>query len=249
MPAPEIFDRVPVCAPGMLVDESGYPPTAAPVGYVIPIPANGLLVDEPGHPHDIAAAVSHAVMAVSVDPVALEAEVLDVLGRKTVRDYLRRQFFKDHLSRYSKSRRKSPIYWPLSVPSKAWGVWLYAPMLSREALYAIAQEAARRERLATEAVFRLQNDQQSGKTDRRAREVAEELDLEEKLIEELRRFRTEAERVAGLGWEPTLDDGIVLCAAPLADLFPAWPEANKARHELRKGQHEWAAVARWAEEL
>ena len=27
---------------------------------------------------------------------------------------------------------------------------------------------------------------------------------------------------------------LVLCAAPLADLFPAWPDAKKARDELRK---------------
>ena len=90
------------------------------------------------------------------------AEILDVLGRNTVRDYLRKQFFKEHLSRYSKSRRKAPIYWPLTVPSKNWGVWMYAPMLSRETLYAIASEAARRERLAAEAIARLQREQQQG---------------------------------------------------------------------------------------
>ena len=87
------------------------------------------------------------------------------------------------------------------------------------------------------------------KLGRPARKIAEELDSEEKLAEELRRFRAEAERIAGLGWEPDLDDGIVLCAAPLADLFPAWPDAKKARDELRKGEHEWATVAQWAGEL
>ena len=169
------------------------------------------------------------------------------MAARTVRDHLRRQFFKDHLSRYSKSRRKAPIYWPLTVPSRNWGVWVYAPTLSRETLYAVASEAARRERLAVEAIARLQREQHEGGAGRPARKVAEELDAEEKLAEELRRFRAEAERIAGLGWEPDLDDGIVLCAAPLADLFPAWPDAKKARDELRKGQYEWATVAQWAE--
>ena len=176
--------------------------------------------------------------------------MLSILGRKTVRDHLRKQFFKDHLSRYSKSRRKAPIYWPLTVPSRNWGVWVYAPMLSRETLYAVASEAARRERLAVEAIARLQREQQEGGAGRSARKVAEELDAEEKLAEELRRFRAEAERIAGLGWEPDLDDGIVLCAAPLADLFPAWPDAKKARDELRKGRARVGRrVAQWAEQL
>ena len=120
---------------------------------------------------------------------------------------------------------------------------------SRDPLCRFAGEAARRERLAVDAIARLQREQQEGELGRPARKIAEELDDEEKLAEELRRFRTEAERIAGLGWEPNLDDGIVLCAAPLADLFPAWPDAKKARDELRKGDHEWATVAQWAGEL
>ena len=79
--------------------------------------------------------------------------------------------------------------------------------------------------------------------------MAEELDAEGRLAEELRRFQAEAERVAGLGWEPDLDDGIILCAAPLADLFPSWPEAKAARAELRKGKYKWATVAAWADQL
>jgi hypothetical protein len=54
---------------------------------------------------------------------------------------------------------------------------------------------------------------------------------------------------AVLGWEPDLDDGVILCAAPLADLFPAWPDARTARAELRRGMYRWAAVASWADRL
>jgi hypothetical protein len=79
--------------------------------------------------------------------------------------------------------------------------------------------------------------------------LSEELDAEEKLSEELHLFRIEAERIAGLGWEPDLDDGIILCAAPLAGLFPAWPATKVARAELRKGMYPWAAVAGWADRL
>jgi len=248
-PPPELFETVPLCPPGMLLGADGFPAIDVPPDYPLELPPSGLLIDEPGHRWDVQAAVLRAAQTLLDDPEDNLVEMLSILGRRTVRDHLRKQFFKDHLSRYSKSRRKAPIYWPLSVPSRSWGVWIYAPMLSRETLYAVASEAARRERLAVEAIARLQREQQEGNLGRLARKIAEELDSEAKLAEELRRFRTEAERVAGLGWEPNLDDGIVLCAAPLAELFPAWLDAKKARDELRTGHHEWAAVAQWAGEL
>ena len=194
--------------------------------------------------------MTRAAAALFDDPDAVLAEMLAILGRRSIRDYLRRQFFKDHLARYSKSRRKAPIYWPLTVPSRNWGVWVYAPSSSRETLFAIAGEAARREALAAEAIRRL-----AGRTRRRwkpdgaAREVTEALAAEEALAEELGRFRAEAERIAGLGWEPDLDDGIILCAAPLATLFPAWPDAGKEREQIRKGEYPWATVSRWKDAL
>lgn len=245
-PVSDLFDPLPPQPPGALLGPKGYPGLVEPEGYPLQVPPVGILVDELGHAWDVERAVLRAAGALFDEDMI--AAILGCLGRRTVGDHLRKQFFKDHLSRYSKSRRKAPIYWPLNVPSKNWGVWIYAPTISRETLYAIASEAARRERLATESIVGLQRELREG-GGRPARKIAEALDSEEKLAEELLRFRTEAQRIAGLGWEPTLDDGVVLCAAPLADLFPAWPDAKKARDELRKGQHEWAAVARWAEEL
>lgn len=243
------FEALPKCPPGMLVGPDGLPATEPLAGYSLELPTHRLLIDEPGHRWDVETAILAAAGFVLDESVSTVAEALGLLGRNTIRDYLRKQFFKDHLSRYSKSRRKAPIYWPLTVPSKNWGVWVYAPMLTRETLYAVASEAGRRERLAVEAIARLQREQQEGGAGRPPRKVAEELDAEERLAEELRRFRTEAERVAGLGWEPDLDDGIILCAGPLADLFPSWPDAKTARTELRKGKFEWSAVAAWADQL
>ena len=246
---PGILEPVRLCAPGMLTNRDGMPVGSQPDDYPIPLPPQGILVDEPGHVWDIEVAIRSAAAACVEDPQSVISEMLDVLGRASIREYLRKQFFKDHLARYSKSRRKAPIYWPLTVPSKQWGVWVYAPALTRETLYRVTNEAGRRERLAEEASTRLRREQHEGGAGRSARKVAEELENEETLAEELRRFRFEAERVAGLGWEPNLDDGIVLCAAPVADLFPSWTEAKIARDELRKGGNAWASVAEWADHL
>ncbi len=224
------------------------PPSAPPEGYPVSLPDNRILVDEPGHLSDIEAAVVRAGEIYLQESGVASQLALDV-GRKTLRDYFRKQFFKDHLIVYTAGARKAPIYWPLTVPSKNWGVWVYAPAFTRDTLFTVSNEARRRERLAGEAISRLQREQQEGGAGRSSRRVTEELDREEKLAEELRRFRAEAERIAGLGWEPDLDDGIILCAAPLADLFPFWPDAKKARTDLRNGKHEWSTVAAWADRL
>jgi hypothetical protein len=247
--APGLFDPVPLCSPGHLIGPDGLPAAAEPAGYPLQLSPGRLLVDEKGHAWDIEAAVLKASEAMLNDPTSVIGEMLQILGRSTVRDYMRRRFFKDHLTRYSKSRRKAPLYWPLTVPSRSWGVWIYAPTFTRETLYAAASEAGRRERLASEVMTRLRREQREGAAGQPARRVSEELDAEEKLAEELRRFRLEAERIAGLGWEPNLDDGIILCAAPLADLFPAWPDTRTARTELRKGMYPWATVTAWADRL
>jgi hypothetical protein len=211
------------------------------------LPPDRVLLDEPGHRWDILAAVRRAAEVLFDDPDAILEEVQRILGRD-LRRYFRRDFFKSHLGRYSKSRRKAPIYWYLSVPTREWGLWLYAPFLSREMLYAAVREARRKEAALSESVTRLRADE--GKATGRDRSrLAKQRDAEEGLQEELMTFRAEAERIAQLGWQPDLDDGIILCAAPLADVFPAWADAAAAREELRSGEYEWAAVAKWKDQL
>jgi hypothetical protein len=244
-----LFDPIPLCSPGMLTGSDGQPPATQPDNYPLGLPPLRMLIDEHGHQWDVVAAIERSARAVFAEPDDILAELREILRRTDIRDHLRKQFFKDHLSRYSASRRKAPIYWPLTVPSRNWGVWVYAPAFTRETLYAVAGEAGRRERLASEAMVRLQREQREGIAGQAARRVSEELDAEEKLADELRRFRLEAERIAGLGWEPNLDDGIILCAAPLADLFPTWPATKASRAELRKGMYPWATVAAWADRL
>ncbi len=243
------FDPRPVCPPGMLVGADGLPSDAAPAGYPVQFPVNGILLDEHGHSSDIVAAVIRVATLVVDNPEQLLGDVMAALGSMALRPHLRSKYFKEHLSRYSKSRRKAPIYWPLYVPSGKWGIWVYAPRLRRETLYVVASEALRREGHAELEMERLERERASG-GGRGPKALDKALDDERKLAEELRRFRQEAERIAGLGWEPDLDDGIVLCAAPLADLFLQWRrELAGYREELRAGKYEWSTVSKWAGEL
>jgi hypothetical protein len=243
------FEPRPACAPGMLVGVDGLPVNSSPPDYPLRLPLNGLLLDEPGHIWDIEDALTASAEALFGSAEPMVSDVIDALGNRSIRAYMRSTFFKEHLARYSKSRRKAPIYWPLTVPSGGWGVWVYAPQLSRETLYSVASEALRRERYADAEITRLERERASGAAARGAKTLDKALDEERKLAEELRRFRQEADRVAGLGWEPDLDDGIVICAAPLADLFPLWKEPAEYRKELRAGKYDWSTVSTWADQL
>lgn len=235
--------------PGMLVDELGVPAVETPDSYPVPFPASGCLIDQPGHIWDLESRVRAAATEFLGSDSKLDEVVSTEMSRPSLANYMRGSFFKAHLRTYSQGRRKAPIYWQLQVPSKTWGVWLYYPRMSRETLFALVGLADQRLRLAEQQVAHLQREAEAGGGGRKASELAAELEAERKLAVELATFKAEAERIANLGWEPDLDDGAVLNAAPLAELFPAWKDAAGNRKELRAGKHSWATVARYADQL
>jgi hypothetical protein len=216
--------------------------------YPLSLPPDGVLLDESNHPVDIVAVVRNVAAEVESWADVLD-DVEHVLRGRSLRDYLRRYFFRDHLAQYSGSRRRAPIYWQLAVPSRDWGVWVYAPALSRETLFAVARYAVRRERKGKERLELLLAEREAGAKGRSVKELGDLIAVEESLLRDLAGFRDEAERIAALGWEPDLDDGLILCAAPLARLFPAWPDAAKEREKLKAGAYEWASVSRWSDDL
>ena len=100
------------------------------------------LVDDPGfngdrpHRDDIVRRVREVFDLLWKDKShEIEQEACDILGVSDLRDYFRRPagFFQDHLKRYSKSRRKAPIYWPLSTASGSYTIWLYYHRLNQSA--------------------------------------------------------------------------------------------------------------------
>ena len=240
------------CSSGQLtplVDDRGAMACSAPAGYPIDLPSDGVLLDQPGHALNLSDLVVSAALAMGVSEEALAEAVCNVMQNASLKMYLRRRFFSSHLSTYSKGRRRVPIYWQLQVPSKKWGVWLYMPRLSREMLFAAVRETEQRQRLAEQRIATLQREYHDGGAGRTIAAVSKELDGEQKLAVELVAFRDEADRIANLGWEPDLDDGAVLNAAPLASLFPAWKDAARYRKELKQGKHAWSTVSKYADQL
>jgi hypothetical protein len=243
---PEPFDPLPVCSPAMLTGPDGLPLDRPPAGYPIAFPPDGILVDDEGHPRDLAAAVRTVCDVVSGSRAeALWQEAAELLHPKDhdLRAWLRAGFFEHHLKRHSKSRRKAPILWQLGVPSARYSVWCYAHRLTPDSLFALARDIVA-PKLAHEERRQANLLQEAGPNPT-ARQRAE-LTAQDALVGELRAFAAEVRRVAPL-WEPDLDDGIVLAAAPLWRLVPMhkpWQKELKGRwDDLVAGKYDWAHLA------
>ena len=104
------------------------------------IALDGLIPDDPDRTDDVVRWVREALELIWKDRAeAIEKEACEILGVKELRDYLRKPgkggFWDDHVSRYSKSRRKAPIYWLLQSSKKNYALWLYYHRLDKDLLF------------------------------------------------------------------------------------------------------------------
>lgn len=224
-PEPNPFDALPAKSPGMLPD--GAEPFHVQAG---------ILVDDQGHPHDLAHVVEEVLARVNVT-------VPD-----DIRRWLQRDFFAFHLQRYSKSRRKAPIYWPLSTASGSYTLWVYYPSLNNQTLFTAVNDfldgpTGRLTQVSREcAELRMKG---SG----RSRDEEKQYETLQAFEQELTDLRDTLLKIAPT-YLPIHDDGVQITAAPLWPLFrhKAWQKVLKDTWiKLEKGDYDWAhlAMAYW----
>jgi len=242
---PDPFAPLPLCPPGMLQNVQGLPATPAdvPAHYPLRISWPGILVDDPGHPEDIEQRVREVLRVIWPDRAdAIEQEACEILGVASLRAYFANpnHFFDDHLKRYSKSRRAAPIYWPLATPSGSYTLWLYYHRLTDQTLYSCVNDFVE-PKLA-------QVSSQAAELQRRSNRSRQEEQALERLSDlalELTVFRDELLRIARF-WQPNLNDGVQITAAPLWRLFQhrAWQKRLKETWAaLEAGDYDWAHLA------
>jgi len=138
--SPDPFAELPICPPGMLLNNKGLPTISSeiPVGYPLHIFDDGILADDEGNDRDIVH-LSRKVLNIifGKDSEVIEQSINQLLSLQSYRDYFQKPsgFFAYHLGQYSKSRRQAPIYWPLSTPSCSYTLWLYYHRLNNQTLY------------------------------------------------------------------------------------------------------------------
>jgi hypothetical protein len=160
-----------------------------------------------------------------------------------LRVLLRNDFFGRHIDSYSRSRRKAPIYWQLSIRSGRYSVWLYYHCLNKDTFYRVLNDYVSPALLHAERKLSglLQGTGGSPNSSERD-EIAEQ----GQLVEELRGFRDEVARVAPL-WNPDLNDGVIVNFAPLWRLVPqhrTWQkECKECWDKLVLGDYDWSHLA------
>ncbi len=243
---PDPFEPLPAVSPGQLQNVRGLPAGAAevPGGYPVTIPWDGILVDDPDHPLDIVRRVREAIEIVWKDRAeAIENEACETLGVTSLRDYFRKPsaFFAEHLKRYSKSKRKAPIYWPLSTASGSYTVWLYCHRFNKDTLYKALEHV--KEKITHQEQQHAHRLAEAGPSP--SGEDRKEITALADFVTELRALYEELVRVAPL-WEPDLDDGVIINYALLWRMiaYKPWQKTVKTCwDELIAGDYDWAKVA------
>lgn len=241
---PQPFDPLPVCSPGMLTGDDGLPLAAPPEGYQVDFPADGILVDDVGHPRDLVGAVQSVFDTVFDAADARWHEAAELLEVSDLRTWFGSHFFDLHIKRYSKSRRKAPIYWQVATASGSYSVWIYIHRATSDTLFQILESDFLGGKLDHEKSKLNSLTQGAGANPSAA--ARREIELQEIFVGELSALRTEIARVAPL-WKLNLDDGVILNFAPLWRLVPqsrGWQaECKKAWDKLVSGEYDWAHLA------
>jgi hypothetical protein len=241
-PEPEPFDPLPVCSPGMLTGADGLPLSQPPAGYPLAFPADGLLVDDPGHPQDLISGVRSVFEVVFDDPDLRWKESAELLGTTELRSWFASEFFGPHIKRYSKSRRKAPIYWQFATPSGSYSIWLYIHRATADSLFRVLELVSQklRHEEGKHAALLQEIGPSPSSSQRR------DLEQHDSFLSELRGLKAEVTRVAPL-WLPDLDDGVLLNFAPLWRLVPqlsSWQtECRNAWDKLIDEHYDWAHLA------
>jgi hypothetical protein len=151
-------------------------------------------------------------------------------------------FYTDHARRYSKGRRRAPLYLWFGTTSGSFGALLLAPAVTADTLFVLRNDIvipklARAERAAAAA----RGENVGGTTAEKRAALA----AAESLVGELRALLAELDRLMPL-WAPTADDGVVVNAAPFFRLMPHRESRVKAEvtwKELLDGELDWAHLA------
>lgn len=222
-------------------------PTIADDEYPQRIVWDGILADDQEHEDDVVRCARSVLELLWPDNApAVEQEACEILGVKSLRDYFRnpKHFWTDHIKRYSKSRRKAPIYWLLQSPNRHYALWIYYHRLDKDIYFkALRNYVDPKLRLEQNRLKQLQ-DSLAGTPEGRERKTLEkQIDDQEALANDVMDFQERLAKVAQLGLEPDLNDGVVLNIASLHELVP-WKEPKKYWDELLAGKYEWSTIGK-----
>jgi hypothetical protein len=223
--------------------------------YPFRVSWDGILVDDLGlsgsqpHRDDIVRRVREVLDLVwGAKAPEVEEKVCAILAAPDLRDYFRGPagFFQDHLKRYSKCRRKAPIYWPISTDSGSYTIWLYYPRLTDQTIYIAVNKYVDAKISEVDRMMGRIEVELASATARDATRLTDRRNETGVFLAELRHLREELLRIAALPFKPDHNDGVLINAAPFHGLFRLrhWAtETEECWKKLANGEFDWSHLA------
>ncbi len=208
--------------------------------------ADAFHVEGSGEAGDILQVVQQQLVRVAGTMApSIEDELARLLESPDLRAYFRRPagFFAHHLSVYSRSQRQAPIYWPISIKSGNFTIWVYYPKLDDQSLpKLIADVLSPKIRTLSQEI-----------ENRRATPGGKVGELEA-LRQELEEMRTDFLDLINRGYRPNQNDGVLITACPLAKYFRHAgfrKNLDACWKELARGDYDWShlAMSMWPERV
>lgn len=206
--------------------------------------ADGIATLDEGHADDLAARVL-AALQFTLGEAEAAALVRTALGNNgeagvLLRRYLERDFFKQHIRQY----RKRPIYWLLQSPRKTFSAYLFHERMTRDTLFKLQREYVDAKINLIEARMaeaRKARDSSEGRERKRHEKEFEDM---AEALDDLRELSRRIKATLDRGYQPHIDDGVLLNMAPLWELVPSWQaEPKKAWQALELGDYDWSHTA------
>ena len=229
----DVFDALPFMPVVSLQNESN--PNASGSGAYFSIPEDGILSMDADSPLSLTIHVRdvmHYIWGEKADD--LEYELCQLIGCKNLQVYFENSngFFDYHFKRYTKSRRKAPIYWPLSSEDGSLTYWVYYPKLNQNTLHSLILKLRdENERLHSKIAATTDKTQQ---TLLRGRQ------------QQVEGMMNELNNIINAGYKPNHDDGVPVTSCPLVKLIAhrGWKqECTENWEDLQKGEYDWSHLA------
>jgi hypothetical protein len=226
--------------------------------------SDGLMLVLKDHPDDLPQRVIDILTAILMETEANRL-VRSIVGsngdlRDALAGYLLGPFFKTHVS--GKWYRKRPVYWLLQTQKQSFNVYLFHERATERTLptlqgkrylggriFQLTQESEKAQEKESSSTGK-----EKAEWRRRAQQVLDELNDLEAFDEAITATNSEPIFDAKgnhttARWTPEFDDGVLLNAAPLYRLTPAWKRVDakldlgKVWKKLKDGDWPWAKTA------
>ena len=200
-----------------------------------------------GHPDDLAAKTEHALELMLGDEEA--ARVLHEGANGNLRTWLEKEYWQKH---HLKWYRKRPPYWLIQSPKKLYSLYVFHERVTSDTLFVISQRYLLPKMAGTHNAIAELTARVATAAGRDKRTLEKEIEAKEALLADLAEFARRIDAITAVGYDPHIDDGILICLAPLHTILPSFSkEPKECWEKLTKGDYDWShmAMQHWPERV